>query len=217
VSAVDGSATVTWQPGAVPAGSTVSLTVSGRGLSLSVSPTVAQLPWPVDIGYAAPTTGIVGTSTDNKVWHVAPHLLTPALPVAQLTGTYADGSGLTHVLLRTTGRVALFVAGSWGDPSLVAAGPPKPRLVGALHAKRLRNGVVVVTGRVRVPSQALVLVNIPGKTSVKRSQVRRPGVVPVSVSVSGRRLPRGTVASLRVAARDPYGRSAELVARFRAP
>ena len=114
----------------------MSLTLSGRGLSLGVSPTVAQLPWPVDVVYAAPTAGVVGTSTDNKVWRVAPHLLTPALPVAQLTGTYVDGTGLTHVLLRTPGRVALFAAGSWGDPSLVAAGPPKPRLVGALHAKR---------------------------------------------------------------------------------
>jgi GH25 family lysozyme M1 (1,4-beta-N-acetylmuramidase) len=217
VSTLDGSATVTWQPGAVPAGSTVSLKTARRGLSLSVSPTVAQLPWPVDVVYATPTTDVVGTSTDNKVWHVARHLLTPALPVAQLTGTYVDGTGLTHVLLRTTGRVALFVPGSWGDPTLVAAGPPNPRLAGALRAKRLRNGVVVVTARVRVPSQALVLVNIPGKTSVKRSQIRRPGVVPVKVSVSGRRLPRGTTASLRVAARDPYGRSAQLVARFRAP
>jgi hypothetical protein len=128
-----------------------------------------------------------------------------------------DGAGLTHVLLRTTGRIALFVHGSWGDPSLVGAGPPKPRLVGKLHTKRLRSGVVVVTARVRLPSQALVLVNIPRKTSVKRSHVRRPGVVPVSVRVSGRRLTRGTAATLRVAARDPYGRSAELVARFRAP
>jgi GH25 family lysozyme M1 (1,4-beta-N-acetylmuramidase) len=217
VSTADGSATVTWQPGAVPAGSTVSLTTSGRGVSLGVFPTLAQLPWPVDVAYATPTTDVIGTSTDNKVWHVAPHLLTTALPVAQLTGTYVDGAGLTHVLLRTAGRVALFVPGSWGDPSLVGAGPPRPRLVGTLHTKRLRSGVVVVTGRVRVPSQALILVNIPGKTSVKRSQLRRPGVVPVSVSVSGRRLTRGTAATLRVAARDPYGRSAELVGRFRAP
>ena len=217
VATTDGSATVSWQPGAVPVGSTVSLARAGRGLSFTVSPTVAQLPWPVDIAYATPTTGVLGTSTDNKVWHVAPHLLTPSLPVAQLTGTYVDGTGLTHVLLRTTGRIALFAAGAWGDPSLVAAGPPTPRLVGSLRAKRLRNGVVVVTGRVRLPSQALVLVNIPGKTSVKRSQVLRPGVVTVSVRVSGRRLPRGTTASLRVAARDPYGRSAELLARFRAP
>src|SRR2546430_9999760 len=44
---------------------------------------------------------------------------------------------LTHVLLRTTARVALFTPGAWGDPSLVAAGPPTPRLVGRLQARRL--------------------------------------------------------------------------------
>jgi hypothetical protein len=217
VSTAGGSATVSWQPGAVPIGSTVTLALSGRGLLFGVSPAVAQLPWAADLTYTAPTTGVVGTSTDNKVWRVAPHLATPALPVAELTGTYVDAGGLTHVLLRTTGRVALFPAGSWGDPSLVAAGPPTPRLVGTLRATRLRSGVVVVTGRVRVPSQALLFVNIVGRTAVKRSQLRHPGVVPVQVSVSARRLPRGTAATLRIAARDPYGRSAKLVTRFRAP
>ncbi len=217
VSTADGSATVSWQPGAVPVGSTVTLALAGRGLLFSVSPAVPQLPWAVDLTYTAPTTGVVGTSTDNKIWRVAPHLATPALPVAELTGTYADAAGLTHVLLRTTGRIALFPAGSWGDPSLVATGLPKPRLVGTLHAKRLRSGVVVVTGRVRVPSQALLFVNIVGRTAVKRSRLRRPGGAPVRVSVSARRLPRGTAATLRIAARDPYGRSAELVTRFRAP
>jgi len=137
--------------------------------------------------------------------------------VAQLTGTYVDGAGLTHVLLRTTGRIALFTAGSWGDPSLVAAGPPTPRLVGTLHARRLRSGAVVVTGRVVLPSQALLFVNLVGKTSVKRSQLRQPGSLPVGVTVSGRRLPHGASAALRVAARDPYGRRGALVARFRAP
>jgi GH25 family lysozyme M1 (1,4-beta-N-acetylmuramidase) len=217
VSTLDGSATVTWQPGAVPAGSTVSLTVSGRGLNLIVSPTLPQLPWPVDVSYAAPTADVVATSTDNKVWSVAPRLATPALPVAQLTGTYTDVAGLTHVLLRMTGRIAMFTAGAWGDPNLVAAGPPKPRLVGALHVKRLRSGVVVVTGRVVVPSQARLFVNIVGKTSVKRSQLRRPGAIPVRVAVSGLRLTRGTAATLRIAARDPYGRRAALVTRFRTP
>ncbi len=217
VSTADGSATVSWQPGAVPLGSTVTLTVSGRGLLFSVFPAVAQLPWAVDLAYAMPTADVVGTSTDNKVWQAAPLLDTPALPVAQLTGTYADAAGLTHVLLRATGRIALFTAGSWGDPSLVAAGPPAPRLVGTLHAKRLRSGVVVVTGRVTVPSQALLFVNLAGKTSVKRSQLLKPGAVPVRVAVSGGRLLRGTSAALRVAARDPYGRRAELMARFRAP
>jgi hypothetical protein len=217
VSAADGSATVSWQPGAVPVGSTATLALSGRGLLFSVSPAIPQLPWAVDLTYTVATTGVVGTSSDNKVWRAAPHLATPALPVAELTGTFTDAAGLTHVLLRTTGRVALFPAGSWGDPSLVATGLPKPRLVGTLHATRLRSGVVVVTGRVRLPSQALLFVNIVGRTGVKRSQLRRPGIVPVRVSVSARRLPRGTAATLRIAARDPYGRSAELVTRFRAP
>jgi GH25 family lysozyme M1 (1,4-beta-N-acetylmuramidase) len=217
VSTADGSAIVSWQPGAVPAGSTVTLALAGRGLVFGVSPAIPQLPWAVDLTYTAPTTGVVGTSTDNKIWSVAPPLATPALPVAELTGTYVDTTGLTHVLLRTTGRIALFPAGSWGDPSLVATGLPKPRLVGTLHANRLRSGVIIVTGRVRVPSQALLFVNIVGRTAVKRSQLLRPGVVPVRVSVSARRLPRGTAATLRIAARDPYGRSAELVTRFRAP
>ena len=217
VSTLDGSATVTWQPGAVPVGSTVSLTLSGRGLLLAVSPTVTQLRWPVDLAYAAPVSGVVGTSADNKIWQIAPHLGGPTLTVTKLTGTYVDVAGLTHVLLRAPARVALFAAGSWGDPSLVAAGSPTPRLVGTVHAKRLRNGVVVVTGRVAVPSQALLSVNVVGKTSVRRSQLRRPGGVPVRVSVSGRRLVRGTSASLRIAARDPYGRRAELLVRFRAP
>jgi hypothetical protein len=217
VSTADGSAIVSWQPGAVPVGSTVTLALAGRGLLFGVSPAIPQLPWAVDLTYTAPTTGVVGTSTDNKVWRAAPHLATPALPVAELAGTYADAAGLTHVLLRTTGRIALFPAGSWGDPSLVATGLPQPRLLGTLHAKRLRSGVIVVTGRVRVPSQALLFVNIVGRTPVKRARLLQPGVVPLQVSVSARRLPRGTSATLRIAARDPYGRSAELVTRFRAP
>ena len=217
VSTLDASATVTWQPGAVPVGSTVSLARSGRGLLVDVAPAVAQLPWPLDLAYAVPASGVVGTSVDNKVWHAAPPVPAPSLPVAQLTGTYVDAAGLTHVLLRAPGRVAVFAAGSWGDPSLVTAGPPKPRLVGRLHARRLRSGVVVVTGRVIVRSQALLFVNVVGKTNVRRSQLRRPGGVPVRVSVSGRRLPRGASATLRVAARDPYGRSGQLLARFRAP
>jgi hypothetical protein len=217
VSTVDGSAIVSWQPGAVPVGSTVSLTVSGKGLLFSVAPAGPQLQWAVDLAYTAPSTGVVATSTDNKVWHATPHLVTPALPVAQLSGAYTDAAGLTHVLLRATGRVALFTPGSWGDPTLVAAGPPQPRLVRGLQVKRLRSGVVLVTGRVRVPSQALLFVNVVGRTPVRRSQVRRPGTAPVRVSVSARRLARGTAAMLRIAARDPYGRSAQLVSRFRAP
>jgi hypothetical protein len=103
----------------------------------------------------------------------------------------------------------------WGDPSLVAAGPPTPLLVGPLRVRRLRDGSVLVTGRVRVPSQAHLWISVLGPT--RQSLLRRPGAVPVRVRLSGRRLPRGARAKLRVAARDPWGRKAVLVAPFRAP
>ncbi len=216
VSTLDGTATVIWQPGAIPAGSTVTLTASGKGLLFKVSPTVAQLPWAVDLAYAQPTARqVVGTSTDNKVWHTAPRLASPALGVAQLAGTYVDAAGLTHVLLRTTARVALFTPGAWGDPSLVAAGPPTPRLVGRLQARRLRNGSVLVTARVLVPSQAHLWISVHGPN--RQSLLRKPGAVAVRSSISGRALPRGAHAALRVAARDPWGRKAALVVAFRAP
>jgi GH25 family lysozyme M1 (1,4-beta-N-acetylmuramidase) len=218
VSAADGSATVTWQPGAVPAGSTVSLAPSGRGLLLGVSPAPPLLPWPVDLAYAAaPAGAIVGFSTDGKVWHAADRLAAPALRAGAVAGTYADAAGLVHVLLRVPARVALFEPGSWGDPSRVADGPPTPRRVAALRATRLRNGVVQVKTRVATPSQALLFVNVVGKTSVKRARLLRPGSLPVLVRVSGRRLQHGAVARLRIAARDPYGRRAALVLAFRAP
>src|SRR5207237_610573 len=67
VSSLDGTATVTWQPGTVPTGSTVSLAASGKGLVLGVSPAVAQLPWPVDLAYAAaPAGNVVGYSADAR-------------------------------------------------------------------------------------------------------------------------------------------------------
>jgi hypothetical protein len=215
VSAADGSATVTWQPGAVPVGSTVSLTRAGKGLQLGISPTLTQLPWPVDVMYASPTTNVVGWSKDGVVWLVASPLTSAVLPVATLAGTYVDPAGLTHVLLRTPARIRLFQRACGATRSLVAAGPPTPRLVGPLHVRRLSNGSVLVTGRVRVPSQAHLWVSVQGPT--RQSLVRKPGAVPVRVLLSARRFPHGTKATLRVAARDPWGRKAALVARFRAP
>ncbi|MDX6485126.1 MAG: hypothetical protein QOF43_279, partial [Gaiellaceae bacterium] len=215
VTSLDGTATVTWQPGAVPAGSTVTLAKSGKGLLLGVSPAPAQLPWPVDLVYATSTADVVGTSVDGKLWSAAPRLRQSTLPVAALTGTYVDPSGLTHVLLRTPARVALFTPGAWGDPSLVAAGPPTPRLAGRLQVRRLRDGSVLVTARVRVPSQAHLWISVQGPT--RQSLLRTPGVVPVRVHLSGRRLPRGAKATLRVAARDPWGRAGVLLTPFRAP
>jgi len=108
----------------------------------------------------------------------------------------------------------LFTPGKWGDPRLVAAAPPQPRLVGSLRAKRLRSGVVVLTGRVLVPSQAVLTMNVPGRTSNRRLQLLKPGGVPVRITLH---IPRGVSGTLRVAARDPWGRKAQLLARFRGP
>jgi hypothetical protein len=166
---------------------------------------------------ATPTSDVVGYSADGIVWRPVVQVPTAVLPPTQQAGLVADASGLTHVLLRVPARLQLFARGSWGDPRLVAAGPPRPRLVGRVHTTRLRNGAVIVTARVIVPSQARLTVNVVRKTSARRSQLLRPGGVPVRVTVSGRKLARGSFGSLRVAARDPYGRTSELVARFRAP
>jgi GH25 family lysozyme M1 (1,4-beta-N-acetylmuramidase) len=216
VSSPDGAATVTWQPGAVPAGSTVSLAASGKGLLLGVTPAVAQLQWPVDLAYAAAPAGdVVGYSIDGRVWLAAPRLQTPALPLGQVAGTYADAAGLAHVLLRAPLRVALFQPGLWGDPSLVAAGLPAPRLVTALQVRRQSDGSLLLTSRVRLPSQAHLWISVQGPA--RQSLVLKPGTVPLRVRVSGRRLRRGAVAHLRIAARDPWGRRAALVVTFRAP
>jgi GH25 family lysozyme M1 (1,4-beta-N-acetylmuramidase) len=214
VSSPDGAATVTWQPGAVPAGSTVSLAPAGRGFRFAVAPAVAQLQWPVDLTFGSPSAGVVGYSLDGKTWHVVPTLTSASLPVGRLAGTYADAGGGVHVLLRAPLTVAVFPPGAWGDPSLVAAGPPLPRRVAALAVKRLRSGVVQVTTRIAVRSQARVLVNVPGKVPAHRSQLLKPGSFPIRLRL---RLAPRAVAQLRVVAVDPYGRRGTLLMRFRAP
>lgn len=218
VSAADASATVTWQPGAVPDGSTVSLTRVGAALVFAVTPAPRILPWPVDLGLAAPVAGqILGYSTDGRVWHAIPALAAATLMPDEVAGSYADASALTHVLLRVPARVQLFQPNQWGNPRRVAAGPPKPRLVGRLTVTRAGNGAVLVSGRVAVPSQAFLTLNVVGKTSAHRSRRLRPSSAIMRVAVSGRHLTRGAHATFRVAARDPYGRTAALLVRFTAP
>jgi GH25 family lysozyme M1 (1,4-beta-N-acetylmuramidase) len=216
VSSTDATATATWQPGAVPVGSTVTFDRTGQAYTFAVDPTVAQLPWPVDVGFAAATSDVVGYSLDGRVYRPAAKLPTAALPPTQQAGVYVDASGLTHVLLREPARVQLFTPGAWGDPTLNAAGIPKPWVVGRVRAVR-HGGAVAVTARVIVPSQALLTVNVPGKTSARRTRLQRPGATTIRVAIASRKLAPKAYATLRVAARDPYGRTAALVARFRAP
>ena len=214
VSTADGAATLVWRPDAIPLASIVTLTHTGQTVTFSVQPTLPKLTWPVELTYSSPTTDVIGYSTDGKVWLPATPLKTDALPVGASVGTFTDATGLPHVLLGITARIRLFVPGKWGDPRLVAAAPPQPRLVGSLHAKRLRSGVVVLTGRIFVPSQALLTTNVPGRTSNRRSQLLKPGGLPVRIALH---IPRGVAGTLRVAARDPWGRTAQLLARFRGP
>ncbi|HEY8030771.1 MAG TPA: GH25 family lysozyme [Gaiellaceae bacterium] len=222
VATTDGRATVTWQPGAVPDGASVVLTpgerapaLPGTGVTLLVSG-ATQLPWPVDISYAtAPPAGsVLGYSLDGVIWRTPEALAGPSLPAGDVAGTYTDTTtGIVHVLVDQPLRLSAFAAGRWGDPSLVAAGLPTVYRNGALTAKRLSNGVVVVRTRVSVASQVHLYVGLAGGAT-HESLVLRPGSVPITLRV---RLKRGVTAHLRVAAVDPFKRHAALLMTFRSP
>jgi lysozyme len=211
----DAQATVTWQPGAIPFGSTVSLATVGQAIVLTVAPAVVQLPWPVDIAFAnAPAGSVVGYSPDGKVWRTAGPLTAASLPATQIAGAFVDPAGILHTLLRAAGQIRLFKPGSFGDPRLVAAGLPTPRLVSRLHVTRLRDGSVRLTGRVSLPSQADVLANVIAHTRIVHKRLLRPGIFAVNFRL---RLPQGRTARLKIVATDPYGRHSTLVSTFRAP
>jgi GH25 family lysozyme M1 (1,4-beta-N-acetylmuramidase) len=216
----DGRATVSWQPGAVPDGSTVTLVgyshppaLTGTPVSFGVTGATA-LAWPADITYATPPPSgmVVGYSTDGKVWLPAATLASAALPTGAVAGLFNDGT-TTHVLVGAPVRIAVFAAGKWGDPSLIGAGPPTVSRNGALQVKRLADGSVSITARVSVVSQAHLYVGLVGSPQ-KQSLLLRPGVVPVRVRAH---LKHGVTAHLRVAAVDPWGRKTALVLTFRAP
>jgi len=220
VSVADGRATVTFQPGAVPNLSTVSLTaadrppaVMGTGIALGVT-NATRLSWPVDVAYAAaPADAVVGTSSDGVVWHAAPKLSTASLPATDDVGAYFDGT-LLHVLTRVPERIALFAPGRWGDPSLVAPGPPTIARAGAFGAKRQADGSVLVYARLSVASQAHLFVGFVGGPIRQQSLLLKPGPFVIRLRVQ---LRKGAVGHLRVAAVDPWGRSAAAVFAFRAP
>jgi GH25 family lysozyme M1 (1,4-beta-N-acetylmuramidase) len=215
VASPDGQATVTWQPGAIPFGSTVSLNTSGQAVVLAVSPAVPQLPWPVDVAFANALAGsIVGYSTDGKAWQPATSLTTASLPAGVTAGAFVDASGVLHTLLRAAGQLRLFKPGSFGDPRLVSPGLPTPTLVSRLAVTRLRDGSVRLTGRVALPSQADVLTNVIAHTRIVHKRLLRPGVFAVNFRLH---LPKGRTARLKIAATDPYGRHGTLVLSFRGP
>lgn len=131
----DGRASVNWQPGAVPAGKTVSLTafsgaltVPGTEVSLSVPGLSSKgFRWPLDLTYAQqqPSGTVLGYSTDGKVYNSVPPLQPAQLPPGTAVGWFVDSNNLTHVLTRTPFQVALFKQGAWGDPTYTSAAGPK--------------------------------------------------------------------------------------------
>ena len=130
----DGRATVTWQPGAVPVGKTVSLATFAGTLAVpgsEVSLTVPGLSskgfgWPLDLVYAQqqPARTVLGYSTNGRVYQSVPALNPPQLPPGTAVGWYADSSNLTHVLTRTPFQLSLFKQGAWGDPTYTSPNGP---------------------------------------------------------------------------------------------
>jgi GH25 family lysozyme M1 (1,4-beta-N-acetylmuramidase) len=194
----DGSATVTWQPGAVPAGTVVGLTSTTTRLALTLTPPLKQLPWPVDLTYATPPTPqqVLGWSADGRLWSaVAPLTSSAALPTGLLAGTFEG-----HVLTRKPGLYRLFVANAWGDPSKVSRFAPRLRRVAPIRVRRLKSGALIVSTRLSAPSQVLVLPT--------RRRLLRPGIFPVSVRA------RAGTHRLTITAIDPYGRRGRFALSF---
>jgi GH25 family lysozyme M1 (1,4-beta-N-acetylmuramidase) len=222
----DGRATVTWQPGAVPVGKTVSLTtfdgalaVPGSEVSLSVSgPSSKGFRWPLDLVYAQPqpTRTVLGYSTDGRVYHSVPPLQPAQLQPGTAVGWYVDANKLTHVLTRTPFRVSLFKQGAWGDPTYTS--PHGPALATQSRFQAVPHPAdrsLLLLTRLAVHSQARIsgsvtgphgtVVPILGKGS-RFGGLLKPGVFQVVQSY--RRKPGSMQVRLRLntrtLARGPY-------------
>jgi GH25 family lysozyme M1 (1,4-beta-N-acetylmuramidase) len=169
----DGRATVTWQPGAVPVGKTVSLTsfdgalaVPGSEVSLSVPGLSSKgLRWPLDLVYAQPqpTRTVLGYSTDGRVYHSVPPLQPPQLQPGTAVGWYVDPNKLTHVLTRTPFRVSLFKQRAWGDPTYTS--PHGPALATQSHFQAVPHPAdrsLLLLTRLAVQSQARISGSVTG-------------------------------------------------------
>ncbi len=246
VISADGRATVTWQPGSVPAGATVSLApadgglwLAGTGVALDVQPPSGPLPWPVDLAYAAaPAAQVVGFSSDGRVWTPVAALTGATLPDGLDEGTYADGAVL-HVLTRAAGHFALFAPGAWGDPTRVSPLQPVLARLEPTTVRRQSGRAILLVARLSVSSQSDLFANAYGPKGLRPSilpagsrlalplhgaaaktehtRILSPGGFPVKLRIDGRKLPRGTVAKVRVTAIDPWGRRTSFSLGFRAP
>jgi GH25 family lysozyme M1 (1,4-beta-N-acetylmuramidase) len=173
----DGRATVTWQPGAVPVGKTVSLTsytgtlnVPGTEVSLSVRGLSSKgFRWPLDLSYAQPQASrtVLGYSTDGKVYHSVPPLQPAQLPAGTAVGWYVDSNNLTHVLTRTPFQIALFKQGAWGDPTYTSPnGPSLAKQIAFQALPHPADRTVLLTTRLAVHAQAKVSGTVTGPHGV---------------------------------------------------
>jgi GH25 family lysozyme M1 (1,4-beta-N-acetylmuramidase) len=175
---VDGRATVTWQPGAVPVGKTVSLAAFDGALALPGSEVALSVPglsskgfpWPLDLVYAQPqpTRTVLGYSTDGKVFHSVPPLQPSQLPPGTAVGWYVDANRLTHLLTRTPLQVSLFKQGAWGDPTYTS--PNGPALTTQARFRALphpADHTLLLLTRLAVHSQARMSAWVSGPHGVK--------------------------------------------------
>jgi GH25 family lysozyme M1 (1,4-beta-N-acetylmuramidase) len=169
----DGRASVTWQPGAVPVGKTVSLTTFSGALTVPGSEVSLSVPglsskgfrWPLDVAYAQPQPSrtVLGYSTDGKVYHPAPALQPPQLPPGTAVGWYLDSNNLTHVLTRTPFQVALFRRGAWGDPTYTAPNGPQLRTQTPFRAlAHPADHSLLLLAKILVHSQARMTATVTG-------------------------------------------------------
>ncbi|HKC76979.1 MAG TPA: hypothetical protein VKB70_01195, partial [Gaiellaceae bacterium] len=169
----DGRASVTWQPGAVPVGKTVSLdtftgklSVPGTEVSLSVPGLSSKgFGWPLDLMYAQaqPRRTVLGYSTDGKVYHSIPALQPAELPPGATVGWYADSNRLTHVLTRTPFQIALFKRGAWGDPTYTSSNGPALKTQVPLEVlPHPSDHSIVLATRLALASQAQMTASVTG-------------------------------------------------------
>lgn len=202
----DGRATVTWQPGAVPVGKTVSLTtftgalsVPGTEVSLSVPGLSKGFRWPLDLSFAQqqPNRTVLGYSTDGKVYHPAPPLQPPVLPPGTAVGWYVDSNNLTHVLTRTPFQVALFKQGAWGDPTYTSlTGPALATQTKFRALPHPADHSLLLLTKIAVHSQARMSASVTGPH-------RTPVVVLGKGSRFGARLRAGTFHVVQAYRRKP--------------
>jgi GH25 family lysozyme M1 (1,4-beta-N-acetylmuramidase) len=237
VTTTDRAATVSWQPGSLTVGTTVSLAPATAKLPLPG--TVFQLglsaasSYPVDLQYAAaPPDAVVGSLPGPGVWQAVPQLATPVLPDGQTAGTYRDAAGALHVLARAGGLIALFQPGAWGDPHRVPTVPPTLQQLapGPLRATRRADGSLMIVTRLYVSSQVRLSASLLGSGTLVqagsrlglwlhgapartvRSQLAAPGTFPVRLGIAQ---PGRGPQRLRVTAVDPYGRKSAVVLTVR--